>query len=207
MTQPTLWSAGAREPAVTDLEGLLAGPGHIVKRGDSARIGIIVTPERADRLARLLDLELGMQVELTDVDSGSGIAVRTPWLAALLPVAAAWQRGSSIVPPPGRQLDGARLRWWLVAAGRRSDAAYTLPLAATSEGAWPGVGAALSYAGVAGVLVGPRAGGPAYRVVGQRRLSRLRELVGDPPAGVPEGDWPPSSGHEPTRHVTGRGTL
>ena len=43
--------------------------------------------------------------------------------------------------------------------------------------AWGAVGAALSAAGIAGVLVGPRAAGPAYRIVGQRRLGRLRELV------------------------------
>jgi len=49
--------------------------------------------------------------------------------------------------------------------------------------------------GISGALVGPRAGGPAYRVVGQRRLHRLRELVGDPPPGVPDTDWPPPSPH------------
>jgi hypothetical protein len=50
----------------------------------------------------------------------------------------------------------------------------------------------MSAAGVAGAFVGPRAGGPAYRVVGLRRLQRLRELVGDPPAAVPAADWPPA---------------
>jgi hypothetical protein len=38
--------------------------------------------------------------------------------------------------------------------------------------------------------VGPRADGPAYRIVGQRRLNRLRELVGDAPAGAEPTDWP-----------------
>jgi hypothetical protein len=40
------------------------------------------------------------------------------------------------------------------------------------------------------VLVGPRADGPAYRIVGRRRLVRLLELVGDQPAGVPDDAWP-----------------
>ena len=40
------------------------------------------------------------------------------------------------------------------------------------------------------------ADGPAYRIVGQRRLARLRELVGEPPPDVPAEAWPPNP---PTR--------
>jgi hypothetical protein len=63
-------------------------------------------------------------------------------------------------------------------------------LGAHDELVWPAVGAALAGAGVPGVLLGPRADGPAFRFVGSRRLARLRELVGDPPVGVPEAAWP-----------------
>ncbi|MGI8652083.1 MAG: hypothetical protein ACR2I7_04725, partial [Geodermatophilaceae bacterium] len=52
-------------------------------------------------------------------------------------------------------------------------------------------GTALAAAGLAGVLLGPRAGGPAYRIVGQRRSRRLVELVGPVPAQAPPGAWPP----------------
>jgi hypothetical protein len=93
-------------------------------------------------------------------------------------------------------LDGPRLRWWCLCAGTAYlDAAapmYTLALGASDEPAWGSVGAALAAAGIPGVLVGPRADGPAYRIVGRRRLARLRELVGEPPPGVPAEGWPPS---------------
>ena len=49
---------------------------------------------------------------------------------------------------------------------------------------------ALAGIGVAGTLLGPRGGGPAVRVTGRRRLVRLAELVGDPPAEAPAGTWP-----------------
>ena len=44
--------------------------------------------------------------------------------------------------------------------------------------------------GLPATLLGPRAGGPAYRIVGRRRLGRLVELVGDPPVEAPAGAWP-----------------
>jgi len=94
------------------------------------------------------------------------------------------------VPPPGWSLDGGRLRWWCLAAGTAAPGMYTLALGASDEPAWGAVGAALAGAGITGVLVGPRADGPAYRIVGQRRLARLRELVGGAPPGVPEDAWP-----------------
>jgi len=117
-------------------------------------------------------------------------ADRAPWLAALREVADAWTRGAVKVPPPGWAVDGGRLRWWCLSAGIGEPGMYTLALGASDEPAWTAVGAALATAGVPGALVGPRAAGPAYRIVGQRRLTRLRELVGEPPAGVPDNDWP-----------------
>jgi hypothetical protein len=102
------------------------------------------------------------------------------------------------VPPAGWVLDGGRLRWWCLSAGSGPEVGapsmYTLALGASDEPAWGAVGAALAAAGIAGVLVGPRADGPAYRIVGQRRLARLRELVGDAPDGVPDEAWPPAQG-------------
>ncbi|MDT4987693.1 MAG: hypothetical protein QOI74_1787 [Micromonosporaceae bacterium] len=55
---------------------------------------------------------------------------------------------------------------------------------------WEIVGAGLAAAGLPAVLLTPRAGGPAYRIVGRRRLARLAELVGEAPAGAPPGGWP-----------------
>jgi hypothetical protein len=55
---------------------------------------------------------------------------------------------------------------------------------------WVVVGDALAAAGLIAVFVGPKAGGPAYRIVGLRRVTRLAELVGEPPAGAPQASWP-----------------
>ncbi|MFF5230585.1 hypothetical protein [Dactylosporangium sp. NPDC000521] len=55
---------------------------------------------------------------------------------------------------------------------------------------WVAVGDALAAVGLIAVFVGPKAGGPAYRIVGLRRVTRLAELVGEPPAGAPHASWP-----------------
>jgi hypothetical protein len=197
MGQMSLFSAGAREPMLVDLEGLLAGPGQVVRRGGAARLSVVVTTGwRADALAAEM-ASLGVDAETEPAEPGS-VTVRTPWLTELLEVANRWTLGAVKVPPPGWALDGGRLRWWCLSAG--SGAApgqpgmYTLALGASDEPAWGAVGGALASAGIPGVLVGPRADGPAYRIVGQRRLARLRELVGDTPDGVPVEAWPPARG-------------
>ena len=101
-----------------------------------------------------------------------------------------------LLPPGDLVLDGGRLRAWLLASGEpvpgRADA-WQLGLGDNAD-SWPRIGAALSAAGVPGVFVGPRrrgeTGGAAYRVVGARRLRRLRELVGPAPSGAPLLAWP-----------------
>jgi len=189
MSQMSLFSAAAREPRVTDLDGLLAGPGQVVRRGATARISVVVTDEwRVGVLtAELATIDITAEHEAAEPGSTT---VRTPWLAELRPVADAWTAGAVKRPPAGWALDGARLRWWCLAAGWGQPGLYSLALGVSDEPAWQPIGAALAASGVPGVLVGPRADGPAYRVVGQRRLARLRELVGDPPDGAPEAAWP-----------------
>jgi hypothetical protein len=189
MSQLSLFSAAAREPQIADLEGLLAGPGQVVRRGSAARISVVVAHGwRVDVLVAEL-AGLGLEAELEDAEPGS-VTVRTPWVEALREVGDAWTRGAVKIPPAGWALDGARLRWWCLAAGSAQPTMYTLALGPNDEPAWLAVGAALAAAGIPGVLVGPRADGPAYRIVGQRRLARLRELVGDAPDGVPTEAWP-----------------
>src|SRR5438067_1585562 len=46
MSQLSLFSAAAREPALADLEGVLAGPGQVVRRGAQARVSVVVAPGR-----------------------------------------------------------------------------------------------------------------------------------------------------------------
>ena len=194
MSQMSLFSAGAREPQLADLDGLLAGSGQVVRRGSDARVSVVVTEDwRVTGLVselHALGLEPEVEDAATDEARPGGVAVRTPWLAELRPLADAWMRGAVKLPPGGWELDGPRLRWWCLADGRVSPAMYTLALGPNDQQAWAPVGAALAGAGIPGLLVGPRADGPAYRIVGQRRLNRLRELVGDPPAGAATGDWP-----------------
>jgi hypothetical protein len=201
MGQMSLFSAGAREPVLDDLEGLLAGPGQVVRRTDPAlgpvgRVSVVVTAGwRVDALAAEM-AGIGVTAQTEPAEPGS-VTVRTPWLPGLRAVADRWTRGAVKLPPSGWALDGGRLRWWCLACGVAQPDMYTLALGASDEPAWGAVGAALAAAGIAGVLVGPRADGPAYRIVGRRRLARLRELVGDPPPSVPDEGWP----HEVRAHT------
>ena len=95
-----------------------------------------------------------------------------------------------MAPPTDLMLDGGRLRWWLIAAGTPDPLGWMLKLNPV-EAVWSAAGSALAAAGVSGAFLGPRGEGPAYRLTGKRRLSRLRELVGDPPASIPVEAWPP----------------
>jgi hypothetical protein len=189
VSQLSLFGATAREPALTDLDGVLAGNGKVVRREGTARLSVVVAEQwRADVLAAQMAELLGLVAETAPAELG--LTVRTPWLADLLPVADGWSRGAVKVPPPGWVLDGPRLRWWCLAEGVAGPEVYTLHLGASDQQSWLAVGSALAIAGVPGVLVGPRADGPAYRIVGRKRLGRLVELVGDAPAGVPTTAWP-----------------
>jgi hypothetical protein len=189
MSQLSLFGAAAREPTLGDLEGLLAGNGQAVRREQQGRISVVVSePWRVAALVGELHDRLGLTADTAPSETGR--TVRTPWLDELRRVADGWLRGAVKAPPPGWVLDGPRLRWWCLAEGSCAPGMYTLSLGASDEHAWLSVGSALALAGVPGVLVGPRADGPAYRIVGRRRLARLVELVGDPPSGVPDGAWP-----------------
>jgi hypothetical protein len=187
--QLSFLTAGFGPPAVADLEGLLLCAGQVVRIGGTARLSVLVDePWRAAAiLAAYRDRGLtGERAEAVD-----GLtSVRTPFSRALLPVAQRWVRGAVKAMPPAWVLDGPRLRLWATAAGRPDEHGYLLAVSPTDEGVWEAAGAALAAAGLAATFLGPRGGGPAYRVVGRRRLARLREYVGEPPAGVDPAGWP-----------------
>ena len=189
MSQLSLFGAMAREPALADVEGLLAGNGQVVRRADAARISVVVAEDwRVRALVDEMRSALGLEAEVGPAEVG--MTVGTPWLGELRATADAWFRGAVKCPPAGWVLDGSRLRWWCLSAGRSAGDMYSLALGANDEHGWLAVGSALSAVGVPGVLVGPRADGPAYRIVGRRRLARLVELIGDRPDGVPTEAWP-----------------
>jgi hypothetical protein len=187
--QLSLFGVEAGPPAPSDLEGLLAGPGQVVRMGGTARVCVVV-----DELwrAQVLHTELrarGLTVTCVSTVE-QHIGVRTAYSTMLAPLAAGWMRGAVKVPPSGFGLEGRRLRLWAAAAGYADQQGFTLRLGPSDEPAWAAVGAALAAVGLPADLVGPRAGGPAYRISGRRRLARLAELVGDPPVAAPPGAWP-----------------
>jgi hypothetical protein len=185
----SFFSAGARPADVGDLEGLLCGPGQVVRQGDTARLSVIVREEwRVDALLNTL-VALGLDGGTADAHEEGGTTVRTPFDTRLADIATRWSGGGSKRAPADLALDGPRLRWWAIAAGHNDAQGYVLALGPQDEVVWPAVGAALVRAGLPAAQIGPRADGPAYRITGQRRLARLRELIGERPDGVPDDAW------------------
>ena len=117
-----------------------------------------------------------------------GFGVRTGFHAVLTPSAARWTRGANEGPPPGFLLTPGGLRLWAIAAGRRDEVGYLLGTAEPDDAVHLAGGAQLSRLGVAAVSIAQR-GGPGWRVTSLKRLRRLTELLGEPPAGG-EQDWP-----------------
>jgi hypothetical protein len=187
--QLSFLTAGVRPPAVDDLEGLLLGVAQVVRLGGTARLSVLVEPSWRVGAVLAAYAERDLRGEAVPGEEGA-TSVRTPFSRLLLPVAERWVRGAVKSVPAGFTLDGSRLRLWAVGAGRRDEHGYLLRLSPHDPAVWEPAGAALAGMGIAGTFVGPRAGGPAYRITGRRRSARLREYVGEAPAGAPPADWP-----------------
>lgn len=189
MNQLSLFAAESTDRSPLDLAGLLAGPGQLVRMGGTARVSVVVADEWRALALTAEYAARGLGGDRTPT-AEEHISVRTVYSKELAPLGS-WLRGAVKMPPPDLELDGHKLRLWVIAAGGPGDnRSYHLPLTATDERSWRAVGAAIARAGLPAELVGPRAGGPAYRIVGRRRMSRLAELVGPVPRGAPEGSWP-----------------
>ncbi|MGH3936292.1 MAG: hypothetical protein ACRDS1_15165 [Pseudonocardiaceae bacterium] len=190
MRQPSLFSVQARAASPDDLAGLLCAPGqvHSFGRGTAARVAAVVAEQwRAAEIARVCT---ALALPAAQGRTGDRYWVRTAFVASLLPLAIEWTRGAIKAVPPGWQLDGASLRLWVLAAGAPDGRGYLLGLDPHAPGTHGRLGAALAVAGLAATLLGPRAGGPALRVSGRRRLARLAELVGEPPPATSTELWP-----------------
>jgi hypothetical protein len=186
-----LFSAQARTVDPADLVGLLCAQGqvHGFGRGTAARVSIVVAEQwRADGIARACaDRGLPAERGATEEDHHW---VRTAFVASLIPLAGAWTRGAVKAVPDGWQLEGGALRLWALAAGRPDGRGYALGLDAHAPGTHGPLAAALAAAGLAATQLGVRAGGPALRVSGRKRVARLAELVGEAPRSAPPGRWP-----------------
>ncbi len=187
--QLNLFGVEAAGPSPMDLEGLLAGPGQVVRMGGTARVSVVV--DHPWRAAALVAELRGRELAATCVPTvEEHIGVRTAYAAVLAPLAAGWLRGASKAAPRPLRLDGRRLRLWMIAVGYREPAGVVLRLGHDESLVWPAAGRALAALGLPAELIGARAGGPAYRIVGRRRIARLGELVGEPPVRAPADIWP-----------------
>jgi hypothetical protein len=158
--------------------------------GGTARVSVVV--DAAWRV-HVLVAELnrrGLDATWSPTEVEGHLGVRTSYSMTLATLGSTWLRGAVKRPPAGFFLDGPRLRLWAAAAGGFDESGYVLRLGSSDEACWEPVGAALAAVGLPATLLGPRAGGPAYRVTGRRRLARLAELVGDRPSPSPPDAWP-----------------
>src|SRR5205807_10070175 len=98
--QLSLFGVEAGPPVPEDLEGLLAGPGQVVRMGGTARVSVVV--EELWR-AQVLHAELRLRgLGVTCVATvEQHIGVRTAYTATLAPLGVAWLRGAVKAPPAG----------------------------------------------------------------------------------------------------------
>ena len=181
VSQLSFFTAESVPPAVTDLSGVLAASGQIVLVGAGARLSVVVDQLwRASALAEMI-LEAGLVPEIARTDEQTPL-VRTAVNPMLTDIAAEWTRGA-VKTVPSRWLPGPReLRAWTLAAGSLEGDHYLLGLDPHAPDTHSPLASALMRVGIAPTLIGTRGGRPALRISGRRRLSRLVENVGEPPA-------------------------
>jgi hypothetical protein len=188
VTQFSLFGAEAAAADLADLDGVLLAGGHWARSSAGARLSVVVADEwRAIALAAAF-ADRGVGGEDAVVTAASGFGVRTAFTPALVEHAARWTRGANVGLPAGFRLTALGLRLWAIAAGRRDEAGYLLATPEPDDAMHRAAGAQLSRLGVAAVSLGQR-GGPGWRVTSAKRLRRLVELLGPPPAGA-EAVWP-----------------
>lgn len=187
--QLSFFSAQARRPRIDDLAGVLCGPGQTVGfgRGTAARLSAVVDASWRARCLVEACAERGVAAELDHSDEGHPL-IRTAFRADLTGLAGQWSRGAVKAVPEDFRPDGAVLRVWTLAAGMAEPAGFRLGLDPHAPETHVPLADALTACGIAARFLGPRAGGPALRVHGKRRLERFAELVGPPPDGA--SGWP-----------------
>ena len=192
MGQLSFFSAESMPPAATDLSGLLAGPGQLVTSSGKARISVVVDDDyRALAIADMID-ETGLDAEITRSEEGHPL-VRTAAVESLRALATQWTKGAVKSVPAGWVPGPRELRGWVLASGRieAGGERFALGLDPHAPDTHPTLAQSLMRAGIAPTLVGTRGSAPALRITGRRRLTRLLENIGEPPAGAENaGGWP-----------------
>lgn len=181
VSQLSFFSAESVPPAIADLTGLLAAPGQVVLVGGAARLSVVVEQQwRAEALAAMI-ADAGLEPEIVRTDENNPL-VRTAADARLTGIAAEWTRGAVKTVPP-QWLPGPReLRAWTLASGTPEADRYLLGLDPHAPDTHSALASAMMRVGIAPTLIGTRGSHPALRISGRRRLSRLVENVGEPPA-------------------------
>ncbi|WNG87099.1 hypothetical protein C6A87_025495 [Mycobacterium sp. ITM-2016-00317] len=185
MSQLSFFSAESVPPVVADLTGILAATGQAVVVGaagqQAARLSVVVDALwRAEGLAEMI-ADVGLDAEIARTEEDSPL-VRTAVDPRLLDIAADWSTGA-VKTVPAQWLPGPRqLRAWTLAAGRQEDDRYLLGLDPHAPDTHSALASAMMRVGIAPTLIGTRGSCPALRISGRRRLSRLVENVGEPPA-------------------------
>ncbi len=194
VSQLSFFSAESVPPAVADLTGMLAAPGQVVLVGSGSQVGArlsVVVDQlwRAQALAEMI-VEAGLEPEISRTDENTPL-VRTAVDARLVGIATEWTRGAVKTVPP-QWLPGPRqLRAWTLAAGTPEADRYLLGLDPHAPDTHSPLASAMMRVGIAPTLIGTRGSRPALRISGRRRLSRLVENVGEPPADVDAfAQWP-----------------
>jgi hypothetical protein len=200
VTQLSLFSADLAEPRPEDLGGLLAAHGQVARDRSGARLSILLGDAwRAEALLRECRVRDVAAEVAPAAPRGAGrptgassVLLRTGRLPELAAIADDWSRGAVKAAPAHLVLGAGLLRCWTLAAGRPADPGegFLLGLDPHAPHMHEPLAAACSRAGVAGSIIGVRAGGPAIRVVGHRRMMRLAELLGTAPPGAPVQAFP-----------------
>jgi hypothetical protein len=188
--QFSLFGAEAADPVVEDLDGVLLAGGDWVRTngGTAARLSVLVAEDWRAEALRSEFFDRGLDSDTADAP-GELIAVRTEITTRLGPHALRWTKGAALRPPVDLALSASGLRLWAIAAGRAEEAGFLLRIADPDGVLHRAAGAQLARLGVTAVEVGGRVG-TGWRVASVKRLRRLAELIGAPPAGCGR-DWPP----------------
>lgn len=189
MSQLSLFSADARPATVADLAGLLCGPGQVVRfgAGDQARLSVVLPDAARAPAVRAACAAVGIPAQAVVTESGA-TALRTAFRCDLVELARTWTRGAVKTVPAEWQLDGPTLRMWALSAGEPDGrGGYLLALDQHAPQTHQALIAAATRAGISPARFGR---GAALRISGTRRVARLVELVGPPPARMPDGLWP-----------------